>query len=205
MFTGLVQHLGVVRSVESAPAGTRLVLDATGWTHAPEPGESIAVSGVCLTVAQAAPGPVLGFDVVPETLSRTTLGGLGEGSRVNLEHAATPTTLLGGHIVQGHVDGLATVIRVEREREHRIRLGPPAELMPFIVPKGSVCLDGVSLTVAALDPKDLEGPWFEVALIPTTLERTTLSGLRPGSRVNLEADCLAKALIHYVRNYAGDR
>jgi len=201
MFTGLVQHVGSIASVQpSGQAAVRLLVDAPGWDHVPQVGDSISVSGVCLTVAEAPEGGRLAFDAVPETLDRTTLGGLRPGSRVNLEHSATASTLLGGHIVQGHVEGIARVIHVQRGDDWRIRLSPPGDLMPYLVPKGSVCLEGVSLTIAALDP---EAGWFEVALIPQTLGATTLGELAAGDACNVETDCLARMVVHYLRHYAG--
>lgn len=205
MFTGLVQSTGVLESLSPAPAGRRLVVRCTRWDHRPAPGDSIAVSGCCLTVAEtprASPeGMLLAFDVVPETLDRTTLGGLAPGGAVNLEHSVTASTLMGGHFVQGHVDGVGRIDRVQTQGQWRLRVAPPPALMPYIVPKGSVCLDGVSLTIAEVNPA--EG-WFEVALIPTTLERTTLGALRPGSAVNIEADVLVKTVVHVLRNYPLD-
>lgn len=187
-------------SAEPTGAGVRLAFRADGWTHVPSAGDSISVSGVCLTLAAdpAATGSLLLFDAVPETLRVTTLGRLNPGSRVNLEHSATPQTLMGGHIVQGHVEGLAKVEAVERGAEHRLRLGPPAQLMESITPRGAVALDGVSLTVASVDPR---AGTFEVALIPTTLERTTLGRLRPGDAVNIETDVVVRAAVHWLRHY----
>lgn len=200
MFTGLVQHVGKVRSVTPTPTGVRLVVDASGWSHRPGVGDSIAVSGCCLTVAADAADGVLRFDVIPESLAKTSLGSLREGWGVNLEHAATPSTLLGGHLVQGHVDGVGEVVWVNQGSDWRVRVKPPADLMPFMVPKGSVTLEGVSLTLARVEPA--EG-FIEVALIPTTLEKTTLARLSAGSRANVEADACVKALVHWARHYAG--
>lgn len=142
------------------------------------------------------------FHAVPETLRRTTLGSLENGRRVNLETSATPSTLLGGHIVLGHVDGLAEVVHVQRDQEHRVRFRAEWELMQYVSPKGSVAIDGVSLTVAEVNP---ENGWFEVALIPTTLTATTLSELEPTARVNLECDALVKAVVHWIRYYGKGR
>jgi riboflavin synthase len=199
MFTGLVQAVGTVVHIEPSAHGVRLAIDPRPWAHQPSPGDSISISGCCLTVAALPSGGLWAFDAIPETLSKTILGGLREGSKVNLEHAATPTTLMGGHIVQGHVDGVAEVVAVQKSPEYRIRICPPAPLMEFIAPKGSVCVDGVSLTVAGLDP---HGGWFEVALIPTTLDRTTLGALKPGDRCNLEADAMAKTIVHWLKHYS---
>jgi riboflavin synthase len=143
---------------------------------------------------------MLRFDVVPETLARTTLGGLAAGSRVNLERAATAATLMGGHVVQGHVEGVGEVRAVRTEGEWRVTIKVPNELMPCITPKGSIAVEGVSLTVASVD---VTASTLDVALIPTTLEVTTLGGLKPGSRVNLETDIMARTIVHYMRNFTG--
>lgn len=201
MFTGLVEATGVVTAIAPGPSGARLEIDASNWAHRPAPGDSISIGGCCLTVTAGAAGPgagVLAFDVVPETLARTTLGGWRPGRRVNLEHAATASTLLGGHIVQGHIDGVGAVLSVVTRPEYRVRIAPPAGLMEFIAPKGSIAIDGVSLTVAGLSP--VEG-WFEVALIPVTLEKTTLGQLAAGERCNLECDVLSKTIVHWLKHY----
>jgi riboflavin synthase alpha subunit len=193
MFTGLVQALGTVRAATAVPAGVRLEVDLGGWSHRPAPGDSIAVSGCCLTVAGISPdGGSLAFDCIAETLKKTALGRLAAGSPVNLEHAALPTTLLGGHLVQGHVDATGEVLSVAREAEWRMRIGVPEGFAPWLVAQGSIAVDGVSLTLAAISPPGAERCWFEVCLIPVTLAKTTLGRLAPGSIVNLEADCLAK-------------
>ncbi|RMH24635.1 MAG: riboflavin synthase [Planctomycetota bacterium] len=199
MFTGLVQAVGEVAEVAPAGAGRRLTLAAGAWAEAPAPGESIAVSGCCLTLAEPAVDGRLVFDVVAETLSRTTLGGLAPGARVNLERAARADSLLGGHIVQGHIDAVGRVEAVYADAgEHRVRFAAPAESVPLIVPKGSVAVDGVSLTVAAAGDT-----WFEVALIPTTLRETTLGDLAEGAAVNIETDILARAVAHWLRSTRG--
>lgn len=152
------------------------------------------------------PGGGLRFVAVPETLEKTGLGGLLPGDRVNLEAAVSASTPMGGHVVQGHVDGVGVVERVPGGDggEWRVRVVPPAGLMRYMVPKGSVCLDGVSLTLAALDPGggDGVGGWIEVVLIPETLERTTLRGWRAGDVVNVEADVLSKTVVHHLEHYA---
>lgn len=195
MFTGIVQHLGRVAACEHHPSGASLRVDAGGWSHKPELGESIAVNGCCLTVA-GMEGDLLRFDVIRQTLQITALGELQVGDAVNLEHAVTPQTMLGGHIVQGHIDGVGIVSAMDRnENEHRLRITPAdAHLMECIVGKGSIAVDGVSLTVAAAGPG-----WFEVALIPTTLRLTNLGQKKVGGRVNLEADYIAKIVVNYLR------
>jgi riboflavin synthase len=201
MFTGLVQAMGTVAAVERrATGGVRFLVDPRGWTHRPASGESISVSGCCLTLAEplAATGGRLAFDVVPETLIKTTLGTLKEGSGVNLERSLMASDLMGGHVVQGHVDGVGVMERLEVGEDHRITVRPPPDLMPYIVPKGSICIDGVSLTVARVDP---ETGTFGVALIPTTLALTTLGRTNSGDRCNLEADIMAKTIVHYLRHF----
>ncbi len=198
MFTGLIQAVAEIKDLTQTPAGVRLRIDPKAWTHHPEPGESICVAGCCLTLAEpVAEDGLLIFDAIPQTLRSTTLGDLQPASRVNLESCCTPTTLLGGHIVQGHIDGVAEITSLTTEGEYRIRVRPPRPLMEFVTPKGSICIDGVSMTIAGLDVAD---GWFEVALIPTTLRETTLGDLESGSRVNLEMDVLAKTLVHWARN-----
>jgi len=179
--------MGIVRSRDDATTSTRLVIDDRGWEHQPRPGDSIAVNGCCLTLVEHEEG--LAFDVVPTTLERTTLGSLAPGDRVNLEHAATPSTLLGGHLVQGHVDGTGTIQANGEEAfgGWKMKIQPPAEVAPFLVDRGSVTVEGVSLTIAGWD-----GTEVSLALIPETLQRTTLGGLVAGDEVNLEPDCLAK-------------
>lgn len=198
MFTGLVQATGRVISVSPTSSGVRLLLSPENWSYTPNLGDSIAVSGCCLTVAAERPDAIWEFDAVPETLSKTTLGSFKSGTRVNLEHSATPTTLLGGHIVQGHIDGVGVVDSITNGREHRVRIRPPSSLMPFMAPTGSVALDGVSLTIARVSPDD---HFIEVVLIPTTLARTTLGDWVQGTSVNIEADALVKAVIHYTKHY----
>lgn len=199
MFTGLVQAVGRVARREPTPRGLRLVIDPGGWSHRPEVGDSISVSGCCLTLAEPLDGSGrMVFHAVPETLEKTTLGSLREGEGVNLEHSCRADTLMGGHIVQGHVDAVGRVVGLQADpSDWRVQVEPPAELMPYIVPKGSITVEGVSLTIARVDAAS-----FGVALIPTTLEKTTLAGLRLGSPVNLEADTIAKTVVHYLRHYA---
>ena len=196
MFTGIVQHLGKVAAVTRCASGQSLHIDTLGWGTHPAPGDSVAVNGCCLTVTQEAAGvSTLRFDVVPQTLRTTTLGDLAVGDKVNLEPAVTAATLMSGHIVQGHVDGVALVRSVTTDgSERRLRIEPPSELAQFIVDKGSIAVDGVSLTVAAAGDA-----WFEVALIPTTLELTNLAALREGGQVNIEVDYVAKIVVSWMR------
>lgn len=184
MFTGIIEELGAVleRALDRITVSCRTVL-----TDA-DVGSSIAVNGVCLTVVDRGPGH-LGFDLSEETLRRTSLAGLSPGDPVNLERPVTLTTRLGGHLVQGHVDGVGEVDGVEAQPAGGawLTIRPPAELLRYLVDKGSVSVDGVSLTVAGAD-----GDAFSVALIPHTLAVTTLGTARVGDAVNLEVDVLAK-------------
>lgn len=214
MFTGLVQAVGVVRDVIPTSAATRLLIHPADLraVSAPAPdfslGESISINGVCLTLADLlSTGGLLAFDAIPETLRRTSLGRLRAGSPVNLERSLTPVSLMGGHVVQGHVDGLAEVISVQQGDDYRIRLRPlplpDSNPMEYLIPKGSITLDGVSLTIAALGSDSGPAPtWFEVALIPTTLAKTTLADLRDGHHVNIEFDAVAKTIVHWLRHFA---
>jgi len=186
MFTGIVEDLGVVRRVDSLSDAARLSVEGKTLVDLAL-GESVAVNGVCLTVAEIA---ATGFtaDVMQETLRRTTLGSLGEGDPVNLERAVTPSSRLGGHIVQGHVDGVGTVVdRRAAEYWDEVDIAVPHSLTPYLVEKGSVTFDGVSLTVAAIS-----GTTVTVSLIPETLARTTLGRRQVGEDVNVEVDVLAK-------------
>ena len=194
MFTGIVDHVGAVVALRAVPFGAELTIDASGWSYVPGAGASIAVDGCCLTAVGGGAGP-LRFDLVRQTLDVTTLGGLAPGDRVNLEAAVTPETRLGGHVVQGHVDGAARVVDVRRdETQHRLRLEPPPALMDYIVERGSIAVAGVSLTIAAAADDT-----FDVALIPTTLARTTLGAARPGARLNIETDIVARVVVGWMK------
>jgi riboflavin synthase len=183
VFTGLVRDLGRVASFD----GGRLTVAAPATAAAAELGDSVAIDGVCLTVV-ALDGGTLSFDAVPETLARAALSSLDRDSRVNLEPALRAGDPLGGHYVQGHVDGVGTVRSLEPEGAgKRIWIETPADLLRYVVEKGSIAVQGASLTVAATD-----GAGFAVALIPHTLVVTTLGTLTPGDTVNLEVDVLAK-------------
>jgi riboflavin synthase len=185
MFTGIVREVGTVAAFD----GSRLVVDAPETAAGVAVGDSVSITGVCLTVVEAEAGR-LAFDVVPETLSRTALGGLEPGDRVNLEPALRVGDPLGGHVVQGHVDAIGRVRSVAPEGDsRRVRIDAPDSIVRYCLEKGSIAVDGVSLTVAALD-----GDGVEVALIPHTLAVTTLGGLVPGDEVNLEVDVLAKVV-----------
>ena len=186
MFTGLVAGTGAVESLERGDDGVRLRV-RTELAGELSPGDSIAVNGVCLTAVHSDDH---GFsaDVMEETLRRSSLGPLAEGDEVNLELPLRAGDRLGGHMVQGHVDGTASVEAVSEDGFARVvRIGAPPGLLRYVVEKGSIAVDGVSLTVAAVD-----GDGFEVSLIPETLERTTLGAATPGRVVNLEVDVLAK-------------
>lgn len=205
MYTGLIHSVGQILQSSPTDAGRRLVVaapEALLTNPPPTPGESINIDGCCLSLVDCQPGPdglAISFDATHQTLANTTLGSLKPGTPVHLERSCTPTTLLGGHLVQGHVDAVATITAVAEQPQWRIRIAPPAHLMPSITPRGSICVAGVSLTIAELSVQ--EG-WFEVALIPDTLARTTLGTLKPGDGVNLECDAMVKALIHWQQHYA---
>ncbi len=186
MFTGLIENLGRVRAREQSDDGAVLEIE-TGLAAELAEGDSVAVNGVCLTARSAGDG-VFSADVMNESLSRTSLGGLAAGDAVNLELPLAVGDRLGGHIVQGHVDGTGEVANAEPAGFSRVlRVGLPTGLARYVVEKGSVAVDGVSLTVSAVGDE-----WLEVSLIPETLERTTLGSIAPGRRVNIEVDVLAK-------------
>lgn len=187
MFTGIVEELGEVVDIEDLGDSARLTIRGPLVTADARHGDSIAVNGVCLTVVGAL-GDRFTADVMAETLNRSSLGALAAGGPVNLERAAAVNSRLGGHIVQGHVDGTGQVLsRTPSQHWEVVRIALPANLSRYVVEKGSITVDGVSLTVSALGDD-----WFEVSLIPTTLGLTTLGRAQPGTRVNLEADVIAK-------------
>ncbi|RFU19634.1 riboflavin synthase [Geodermatophilus marinus] len=192
MFTGIVEEMGTLLAREGDGDSARLRIRAARALEGTALGDSIAVNGVCLTVTSVDDG-AWSTDVMGETLRRSSIGRLGVGDPVNLERAVTPQTRLGGHIVQGHVDGVGTVLtRTPAEHWEVVRVSLPPELARYVVEKGSITVDGVSLTVSAVSDAGLAEPWFEVSLIPTTLRETTLGTLPPGSPVNLEVDVIAK-------------
>jgi riboflavin synthase alpha subunit len=195
MFTGIVQTLGILSRVAETDAGKRLTVSLAELAAAPiSPGDSICVSGVCLTVVGVANGNAQ-FDVITETLNRSTLGRHNVADRLNLELSLRPDSFIGGHFVQGHVDAVGTVAAVhEQPSDWRITIKVSSEHMPAIVPKGSIAVDGVSMTIASVDKNT-----FTIAVIPTTLEHTTLGMLRAGDSVNIETDILARTVVHWLQ------
>jgi riboflavin synthase len=191
VFTGIVESTGRIVETRPSPRGIRLRLDAGNIARECQIGDSISVHGACLTAAGVL-DDVIDFDIVPETLHRTTLGQKNPGDRLNLERSLRLGDPLDGHLVQGHVDGTAAVVEVEDSSgEHVVWLRPEEEIVPFLIPKGSVTVDGVSLTIASLRDVD-----FSVALIPTTLKQTTLGELKPGDQVNIETDMIVRTIVH---------
>jgi riboflavin synthase len=189
MFTGLIEATGTVRALASQAAGAVLEVDTT---LGPELalGDSLSTSGVCLTVTRR-DGPRVAMDVSPETLRMTALGRLTPGRPVNLERPLRVDARLGGHVVQGHVDGVGTLVSIADEGEfRRLRIGFPPDLAPWMILKGSIAVDGISLTIAAL-----EDEWFEVQVIPHTWAQTTLSAARAGDALNLECDVVGKYVV----------
>ncbi len=195
MFTGIIEEKGRVSGVD--PSG-KLRVRASRVLEGTRVGDSIAVSGVCLTVVEVGPG---GFavDVMPETLRSSTLGELRPGATVNLERAMGAAGRFGGHIVNGHVDAVGTVVSLGRERNAVVlRFEAPADVCRYMVPKGSVAVDGISLTVV-----EARRDWFSVSVIPHTLDQTTLSDARPGARVNIEVDIIAKYVEAFLSGRVG--
>lgn len=198
MFTGIVERIGIITQARTVAGGSRLSIDAGPLAKDCVDGASVCVSGVCLTVAKIG-GPFLSFDVITETLSKSTLGSKRVGDDVNLELSLRVDGRLDGHFVQGHVDGRAVVDRVvASSTQHVIWFRPDRALLPYIIPKGSVALDGVSLTIA-----EVGSGLFSVALIPTTLDRTTLAKLSSGDQVNVESDIVARTIVHQLASMSG--
>lgn len=188
MFTGIVEELGTVVAIEDLGSDARLRVRGPLVTSDAHLGDSIAVDGVCLTVSELPGDGIFAADVMPESLRRTALGTLVPGAPVNLERALAVGGRYGGHVVQGHVDGVGTILRRDPgERWDEVEIGLPAELARYVAEKGSIAVSGVSLTVTHVGDES-----FGVSLIPTTLEHTTLGGLVAGAPVNLEVDVLAK-------------
>jgi riboflavin synthase len=202
VFTGIVEEVGTLVVRESRSDSAVLRIQAKRVLEGVALGDSIAVNGVCLTVTGVQPDGVWSTDVMAETLRRSSLGTAGAGDPVNLERAVTPHTRLGGHLMQGHVDGVGSIVaRTPGEHWEVVRIALPPALARYVVEKGSIAVDGVSLTVSAVSDVGvggagadtaIPGPWFEVSLIPTTLRETTLGARAPGDPVNLEVDVIAK-------------
>ena len=200
MFTGIVEDLGEVTEIRQLDSAATITIRSPKVAEDASTGDSIAISGVCLTVTGLLDGTFTA-DVMRETLDRSSLGGLAPGDPVNLERSVKVTDRLGGHLVQGHVDGTGTVTaRTQAEHWEILRITLPPGLARYVVHKGSVAVDGVSLTVSALGGDGGDGQWFEVSLIPETLKRTTLGAKQPGQPVNLEVDVIAK----YVEKLLGE-
>ena len=197
MFTGIVEELGEIVAVDRSADAARLTIRGALVTSDAGHGDSIAVNGVCLTVVDVVDGDSFTTDVMGETLSRSGIGTLDVGSRVNLERAAAVNSRLGGHIVQGHVDGTGTVVsRTPSDNWEVVRISLPDSVARYVVEKGSITVDGISLTVSGVGVDEDGEPgrrdWLEVSLIPTTRELTTLGSAPTGTTVNLEADIIAK-------------
>ena len=192
MFTGIVEEIGAVTAVAPSGDGVRLTVRAPKAVSDAAHGDSIAVSGVCLTVVDRGEDWFTA-DVMKQTLDMSTLQGVADGRVVNLERATAAHGRLGGHIVQGHIDGTGELLEVRPGEQWRVlRIALPSSLAPLVVDKGSIAVDGVSLTVSAVSAADAAEQWFEVSLIPETLEATTLGARVAGDRVNLETDILAR-------------
>lgn len=191
MFTGIVEAVGKITGTTAVAGGKRLRVEIGPMAEQCPLGASVSVSGVCLTVSSIA-GDSLEFDVITETLSTSTLGSRRVGDRVNLERALGVRDRFDGHFVQGHIDGTGTVDRIQSSpREWKTWIKPQDHLAPYIIPKGSIAVDGVSLTIV-----EVHRGAFSVALIPTTLDRTTLAALGVGNQVNLESDIIARTIVH---------
>lgn len=190
MFSGIIEQKGRVAARRAVAEGVRLAIRCGSMAAECRPGSSMAINGVCLTVAGRG-DDILEFDVVPETLARSTLGDLRVGSSVNIERCLRLGDRVDGHFVQGHVDDVGVVTRIDRGGQHKVWIRPGRWSMRCIIPKGSVCVEGVSLTAADVAPDQ-----FSVALIPTTLDVTTLGDLRVNDRVNIETDMLVRAVLH---------
>ena len=199
MFTGIIEQTGILTEIIQTECGVRLVMTCKGWSEGVTPGESLCISGCCLTVIESKDDygeTALSFDVVDETLRCTTIGTLSSGDAVNVERSLKAGSLLGGHVVQGHVDGVETILDLMtgEVNENRMRVSMKTVDADAIVPKGSVTIEGVSLTIAQVG----DG-WFEVAIIPTTESVTTLGTLSKDDLVNIETDIVAKTIAHVVR------
>lgn len=196
MFTGIIEELGIIQTLTNARDGARIIVNAPTILSDAKIGDSIAVNGVCLTVVEKT-ATTFAADISAETLRRTSLKQIRVGSKVNLERPMTPNARFGGHIVQGHVDAIGEFANANAEGEGwNVRIKFPAELGKYVVEKGSITVDGISLTVAALGED-----WFEIAVIPHTWKVTNLSTLKSGAAVNLEVDIIAKYVERMLRGY----
>lgn len=201
MFTGIIKHSGIVVEAQAASFGKRLIIEAPdliGDAHLSN-GASVAIDGVCLTVAELTDRRV-SFDVIPETLRCSTLGAFRKGLRVNLEPSLRAGDAVDGHFVQGHVDGTATVTKRDTDGgEYVVWFEVESQLTPYLIPKGSITIDGVSFTIAAV-----KGETFCVAVIPTTLELTNLGERKVGDRVNIESDVITRTIVHRLNAVTGE-
>lgn len=200
MFTGLIEKIGTIRSIENRDFGQRLVVSCSQMREIPQLGASISISGCCLTVAEATHienEHILDFDVVMETMKCTTLGSLEKGDLVNVEQALQANARIGGHFVQGHIDCVENILHIGSmdNSEYRMRVSMNTVDVDAIVPKGSIAIDGVSLTIASVTPQ-----WFDIALIPTTLQETTLGKKTVDDAVNIETDILARTITQFMRH-----
>ena len=194
MFTGIIEAVGTVKTVKNTHGGRIICIDLGALAQNTELGWSIAVNGVCLTVSRLS-GAIAEFDLSAETLAKSAMDTITASARVNLERAISPLGRFGGHFVQGHIDGVAKIIAIEKKGDFaEIKLSAPPELLEEMVTKGSVAVDGVSLTVAAMDEKS-----FTVSLIPTTLKETTLGRAKIADKVNIETDIIIKTVIKQMR------
>jgi riboflavin synthase len=198
MFSGIIEAVGIVQSARIVAGGRELSIVAPGYWKGLQSGASVAIDGVCLTLTRA-DWDDAAFDVVAETLRRTTLGDLKPGDRINLQKSLAVGDRIDGHFVQGHVDAIAKVLRVEQSPQESLWWFRADEAtLKYVIPKGSVAIDGISLTIAMVQENT-----FSVALIPTTLARTTLGDKKSGARVNIETDILARTAVHYLESVAG--
>ncbi|MHB1457123.1 MAG: riboflavin synthase [Armatimonadota bacterium] len=199
MFTGLIEEKGIVAGIKSSGKSIRLIVKAPGVASDVIVGESIAISGVCLTAVSVSP-PTIEFDAVRETIERTTLGRLKAGDSVNLERALRLGDRLDGHMVQGHVDGIGVIREIRRSGDDTvIRISAEPDVMTYVVRKGSITVDGISLTIA-----DVTEDWFSIAIIPHTLINTTLNEKNSGSAVNLETDIIGRYVYKYMGKTSSD-
>ncbi len=199
VFSGIIEHVGRVLDVSRTAQATRMTLDLGPLADDLPTGASVAVNGVCLTLAEPPRGTACGFDAVPETLRVTTLGGLARGAEVNLERSLRVGQRIDGHFVQGHVDGVGTLERIGRDGgEYKLHIRVQPGLSAFIVRKGSVAVDGASMTVVDADPGR-----FSIVLVPTTLSKSTLGQRRVGDRLNIETDILARLVAHQMAALIG--